>query len=218
MAYNLLDLQTAIADDLNDPSFSAGRLTRYINYAQSAIFNQRIFKFCEKAVSGALTIGSAQYNQQADHQSTIGGVLIDPGNTRRMFELNKDTYVPNREFFDRYPVPLNEPTSMPVAWTEYATQFYFNCPVDKAYSFNQRYYKTPTALTLPTDVPSVPEAFRELIESYATAKAEQYRGNFDVAKAKMESFDEGLEAMSLRFSPAISVAPAKMAGATRRVQ
>ena len=217
MSYILLDLQTTLQDDLKDPNFSASRLTRYLNYGQLWIFNTHSFRFCQKSVSGALTIGNYEYNQQTDHQTTIGGVLIDPANVKRVFELNNTTYKPHREFFELIPDPSSVTAAMPSMWTEYAGQIYFNCPVDKAYTFNQRYYRVPVSLVNATDVPTVPESFRELLELYAQFRAEGYRGNRDVAIMIEGQMNNLLESMVLRYSPATSVGPVKMRGARVRV-
>lgn len=77
MAYTLSDISQAVLDDLKDPGFSLTRIDRYVNRGQYAIFNTHMFRFCEKMVSGALTVGKYSYDQQADHQATIGGVLVD---------------------------------------------------------------------------------------------------------------------------------------------
>lgn len=217
MAYNLLDLQTALQDDLKDPNFSASRLTRYINYGQLWIFNTHSFRFCEKSVSGALTIGSYQFNQQSDHQSTIGGVLIDVSNPNRMFRLDKKSYLPHRQFFEQIPNPAGNAQALPSNWTEYSSQIYFNCPVDKAYTFSQRYFRVPVTLANPTDVPIVPESFRELLELYTKFRAESYRGNHDIAIMIESQMNAMLESMTLRYSPAVQVANPRMQGATIKV-
>lgn len=215
MSYNLLDLQSAVLDDLQDPSFSVTRLTRYLNYGQLAIFNTHLFQFTEKAVTGALTVGKYIYDQQSDHQSTIGGVLIDPAQTTFRIVINKDNYLPHREFFERYPDPTIYANAQPSMWTEFAGQIYFDRTVDKAYSFTQRYHKIPTSLSAGTDVPSVPEPFRELLEHYARSKAEDYRGNHDVAAVFMQKFEDGLENMVLRYNPSQVAGPMKMGSARR---
>lgn len=216
MAYNLLDLQTAVQDDLKDPSFSATRILRYLNYGQLAIFNTHLFLFTEKAVTGALTIGKYIYDQQADHQSTIGGVLIDPGNTTFRIILNKDNYLPHRQFFEQYPDPTIYANSQPSVWTEFGQQIYFDRTVDKAYAFTQRYYRIPTSMSAPTDVPSVPESFRELLELYACYRAEKYRQNHDIAAIYKQEFDDELESMVLRYSPAQQAGPSLMGSARSR--
>lgn len=215
MAYNLLDLQSAVLDDLQDPSFNVTRITRYLNYGQLAIFNTHLFKFTEKAVTGALTVGKYIYDQQSDHQSTIGGVLIDPGNTTFRIVINKDNYLPHRDFFEQYPDPTIYANAQPSMWTEFSGQIYFDRTVDKAYSFTQRYYKIPTSLSANTDVPSVPEPFRELLEYYARSRAEEYRGNLDIAAVYMQKFEDGLESMVLRYNPSQVAGPMKMGSARR---
>ena len=106
---------------------------------------------------------------------------------------------------------------MPSVWTEYAGQLYFNCPVDKAYTFNQRYHRFPVSLSAPTDVPTIPESFRELMELYAEYKAEAYRGNRDVSIMIENQMNAMLESMVLRYSPTTLVANPRMRGATSRV-
>lgn len=210
MAYTLSDLQSSIQSDLKDPSFSSDNITRYLNRGLSAIFNTHLFKFTEKAVSGALTIGEHTYEQQDDHESTIGGSLTDPDNTDNVWSLDHNNYLSHREFFERFPDPSIESSGQPTYWTEFGDQVYFNCPVDKEYVFKQRYYRTPTFLSSGTDVPGVPETFRELLETYALYRAEKYRGNHDIAATYRQDFEDGLESMVMRYSPRTSVGPAKM--------
>lgn len=201
MAYNLQDLQTSLLDDLKDASFSTSRLTRYLNAGIFRIFNTHMFLFTEKAVTGGLTTSKYSFNQQADHQSTIGGVLIDPTNTTYRIILNKDNYLPHREFFANYPDPTIYPNAPPSIWTEFGNQLYFDRTLDKAYNFTQRYYRLPTALVATTDVPDVPESFREVLEYYARSRAEEYRGNLDIAGVFLQKFEDGLEDMVLRYNP-----------------
>lgn len=200
MAFNLLDLQTAVQDDLGDPAFSTSRITRYLNYGQLAIFNTHRFKFCQKTVTGALTLGQYTYNQQTDHQSTISGVVVDPGQASRRFVLDATTHLESAEFFERFPDAATTTSGLPSYWTEFGTQLYFDRPVDKAYIFSQRYYRVPVSLSSGTDVPTVPEAFRELLELYAAYRSEKYRGNHDVAATYKQDFEDGLENMVLRYS------------------
>ena len=217
MAYTLLDLQTSIQDDLKDSSFSASRITRYLNAAQLVIFNTHVFKFCETAVTGALTVGEYTFDQQSNHQATIGGVLVDPETDTRRFILNEETFLSTRDFFERFPDPSTETDQLPAWWTEFGDQVYFNCPVDEAYLFTQRYYKVPTALASSADVPSVPSAFRELLELYSLFRAEKYRGNHDVAATYKQEFEDGLESMVLRYSTN-QVAPHVMRQTRTRVE
>jgi|SRR3569833_584054 len=217
MAYTLSDLQSSVQDDLKDSSFSTDRISRYLNAGQADIFNTHLFKFCEKRISGSLTIGEYTYGQQLDHQSTIGGVLYDPSNTGSRFILDENSYLPHRDFFDQYPAPEIQTNAMPRAWTEFGDQLYFNCPVDKAYTLKQRYYRSATRLSAPDDVPDVPESLRELLELYALAKAEKYRGNHDIAATYKQDYEDMRESMLIRYAPATRVGPARMKSSRVRV-
>lgn len=207
MPYIGTDLTASVQDDLKDPSFSATRILRYLNHAQSLIANTHMFKFWEKSVSGTLTIGSYAYDQQPDHQATIGG-SVSFGNSQ-IFKLNSDTYLPSREFFELHIDPSLNAIGLPSAWTEYGNEIVFDRTPDKSYTIKQRYYRQPTIITGST-VPDVPESFRELLELYAVSKAEKYRGNHDVAATYKQDFEDGLENMNLRYSLATQTGPVSM--------
>jgi len=218
LSYTLLDLQSAVQDDLKDSSFSTSRITRYLNYGQLVIFNTHMFRFCEESVQGPLTIGSYAYSQQSNHQQTIRGVVYDPSNTGQRFTLDETTYIAHRQFFEQYPAPDLEASGFPGAWTEFGQLIYFNCPVDDEYTFKQRYFRVPTSMSAPTDVPDVPEAFRELLELYADYRGEKYRGNHDIAATYKQEFDDGLENMVLRYGEATQIGPTQIPTARKRVE
>lgn len=217
LAYDLLDLTTSVQDDLKDTSFSSTRIRRFLNHGQKVIFNTHEFKFCEKAVSGALTVGVFTYEQQTDHQATIGGVLVDPSATSNYWVMDEDNYLGHRDFFEEWPDPSIYPNGMPDRWTEFGDQIYFNRPVDKLYTFKQRYFRIPTDMSATTDVPDVPVTFRELLELWADYRGEKYRGNHDVAATYKQEFEDGLEAMALRHAPVISAGPTIARQTRRRV-
>lgn len=200
MAYTVTDITAAVVDDLGDPSFSSTRILRYLNRGQDVIFNTHQFKFCEKAVVGDLTIGEHTYDQQTDHQATIGGALIDNDTDQHVFILDEDSYMSHREFFRLYPNPDGNENGVPIHWTEFGDQVYFNCPVDDTYSFRQRYYRNATELTAGSDIPEVPRTFRDALEFYALYRAEKYRQNHDVAATYKQDFEDELENMVLRMT------------------
>jgi hypothetical protein len=218
LSYTLLDLQSAVQDDLQDSNFSTSRITRYLNYGQLVIFNTHLFRFCEESVQGPLTIGSYAYAQQSNHQQTIRGIVYDPSNTGRRLILDENTYIPHRQFFDQYPAPDLETSGFPSAWTEFGRLIYFNCPMYDDYTFKQRYFRAPTSMSAPTDVPDAPEAFRELLELYALFRSEKKRGNHDIAATHKQDFEDGLENMALRYGEPTQVAPVQIPSARTRVE
>jgi hypothetical protein len=66
---------------------------------------------------------------------------------------------------------------------------------DKAYELKYEYYKKPTLLTTATDVPTVPEQYRQVIVDGATAYAYQYRGEAQQYGINFSRFEEGIKQM-----------------------
>jgi len=66
---------------------------------------------------------------------------------------------------------------------------------DKAYVLKYEYYSRPTALAAATDVPTVPEQFRQVIADGATAYAYQYRGEAQQYGLNFTRFEEGIKHM-----------------------
>lgn len=200
LAYNLLDLTTAVQDDLKDQSFSSTRIRRYLNHGQKVIFNTHFFDFCAKSYTGALTLASNTLAQQADHQITIDITLVDPTNTNQRVVLNRENYMLPDEYFATYPYASTYTSRMPSVWTEFGGLIYFDVPADQAYIFIQRYYRIPTDMEGSDSVPDVPSVFRELLELWADYRAEKYRGNHDVAATYKQEFEDELEQMAIRYS------------------
>jgi hypothetical protein len=66
---------------------------------------------------------------------------------------------------------------------------------DKAYELKYEYYKKPTALSAATDVPTVPEQYRQVIVDGATAYAYQYRGEAQQYGINFARFEDGIKQM-----------------------
>lgn len=215
MAYQVSDCVSAVQDDI-DPSFSSTRIIRYLDRGQKIIFNRQTFKFCEKLYTGSLSVGSPTFTQQSDHVSTIGGVVYDASNPGQKFVLTADTYLPHRDFFDQTPDPTLNTSGLPGCWTEFGSQIFFDRPVDKAYTFKQRYIRRPNRLSATSDVPDLPEDFSELLELYAKYRAEKFRGNHDIAATYLQDFDDDLEDMALRYGDPVQLGPTEVSSNRER--
>ena len=66
---------------------------------------------------------------------------------------------------------------------------------DKAFTLKYEFYSRPTALAAATDVPTVPEQFRQVIADGATAYAYQYRGEAQQYGLNFTRFEEGIKHM-----------------------
>ena len=66
---------------------------------------------------------------------------------------------------------------------------------DKAYELKYEYFARPTALANATDVPTIPEQFRQTIVDGATAYGYQYRGESQQYGINFARFEEGIKHM-----------------------
>tara|TARA_R100001086_G_C11802383_1_gene249211 strand:- start:143 stop:859 length:717 start_codon:yes stop_codon:yes gene_type:complete len=66
---------------------------------------------------------------------------------------------------------------------------------DKAFTLKYELYSRPTALSAATDVPTIPEQFRQVIADGATAYGYQYRGEAQQYGINFSRFEEGIKHM-----------------------
>lgn len=71
---------------------------------------------------------------------------------------------------------------------------------DAAYSLKYEYYSIPSQLTAATDVPTVPEQFRQVIVDGATAYGYQYRGEPTQYQINWDRFEMGIKNMQTLLS------------------
>ena len=69
---------------------------------------------------------------------------------------------------------------------------------DKAYELNYEYYINTTVLTAATDVPIIPEQFRQTLIDGATAYGYQYRGEKDQFSINWNRFEDGIKHMRIQ--------------------
>lgn len=189
MAYNQLDIRTRVRSKIKDSSYSASVIDGFIDDAQIEIADLYPWKYFNKISSQSLNVGEHTYNNPADHQSTRRLVLVHPTIPTSYWDMTEN-YLPNDEFFERFPVPDANENSQPVFWTEYGNQIYFNCPVNLAYVIRQFYQKLPDELTGDSSVPELPINFREALVLGASYRCEEERDNYDIAAVLQNRFND----------------------------
>lgn len=70
---------------------------------------------------------------------------------------------------------------------------------DKAYTLKYDAFQKPTALSAATDVPTIPEQFRQVIVDGATAYGYQYRGEAQQYGINFSRFEDGIKHMQSLF-------------------
>lgn len=198
MAYTLLDLKTTVKKRAKDTSFDDTLLTDYIQEAQNQVLEHYRFPFMEVSETDTASIGSYELDLYSDVEVILSLKLVYE-TTDSKYE---PTYLAYSDFYDRFDPDTETVSSTPTYFTVFNNTIIWSAPLDKTYKVYIKYLKTPKELTVDTDVPSVPERFKEVIIRGALARVEEYRDNYDksaIHYRKVEDLSEDmLNRLSLR--------------------
>ena len=162
--------------------------------------NQREFgwPFTHVTQTETLVAGQTRYTAPTNTQSidydtfriSRDETLAVAGNTLRIIDY--------KEYTQKY---INQETTTNVGSVP---KFVFRTPdnnyglfpyPDKAYELKYEYFIKPTALAAATDVPLIPEQFRQVIVDGATAYSYQYRGESQQYGINFARFEDGIKQM-----------------------
>ena len=209
MAYDFLGLTNEVLARMNEVVLTATNFTAARGYqikCQNAVndainyINQREFgwPFSHSTQTETLVASQTRYTvptgtQHVDYETfriSKDNTLGVDATTLRVLDY--------KEYVDKY---IGQETSSGVGGVP---NFVFRTPdnnyglypyPDKAYVLKYEYYSRPTALAAATDVPAVPEQFRQVIADGATAYAYQYRGEAQQYGLNFTRFEEGIKHM-----------------------
>jgi len=209
MAYDYLGLTNEVIARMNEVALTAA------NFANARGFQVQ----CKNAVNDAINyINQREFGWPFSHV-THSETLV--ANTTRYsipvtaqhvdyetFRINRDTslsvsgvtlrVLDYKEYIDRY---VDQESTSNVGGVP---KFVFRTPdnnfglypyPDKAYTLKYEYFSKPTLLSAATDVPSVPDQYRQVIADGATAYAYQYRGEAQQYGINFARFEDGIKHM-----------------------
>ena len=209
MAYDFLGLTNEVLASMNEVVLTATNFTAARGYqiqCQNAVndainyINQREFgwPFSHSTQTETLVASQTRYTvptgtQHVDYETfriSKDNTLGVDATTLRVLDY--------KEYVDKY---IGQETSSGVGGVP---NFVFRTPdnnyglypyPDKAFTLKYEFYSRPTALAAATDVPTVPEQFRQVIADGATAYAYQYRGEAQQYGLNFTRFEEGIKHM-----------------------
>ena len=213
MAYNYLDITNEVLARFNEVELtstnfinSRGFQTQCKNAVNDAInyIFQREFgwSFSHVEQTQTLVVGTTRYTidnavYNVDYETfriSKDDALNVAGVTLRIMDYNQ--YVD--KFIDQETTP--DAGSVPSYVFRTPDNNYGLYPYpDKAYTLKYDAYVKPTALTAATDVPTIPEQFRQVIVDGATAYGYQYRGEAQQYGLNFTRFEEGIKHMQTLF-------------------
>jgi len=209
MAYDYLGLTNEVLARMNEVVLTATNFTAARGYQIQ----------CQNAVNDAINyINQREFGWPFSHSTQTETLVASqkrytvPTGTQHVdyetFRISKDNtlgvdattlrVLDYKEYVDKY---IGQETSSGVGGVP---NFVFRTPdnnyglypyPDKAYVLKYEFYSRPTALAAATDVPAVPEQFRQVIADGATAYAYQYRGEAQQYGLNFTRFEEGIKHM-----------------------
>lgn len=208
MDYTLQGIRNRVINDkLDDEEFDPNIVDRFINDTQRDIFNQYELSFQEKIFAGALPSTSVMFALPDDLAQLQSAVVTDPNDN---IQDIMSRYVDFRTFNKLFPKPsVTEPGDVQ-AWTLYSGNMLLSRPTDVEYQLTVFYTKKPATLTLPTDVPEIPEEFSELLVLGAYVRCLERNEDFDLAAYVKTEYNNMIDMLVAKYGFRKAAGPIKM--------
>lgn len=209
MAYNFLSLVNDVNRRLNEVELNSSNFSGAIGYyaqakdaVNSAIrhinFEQFEWPFNHVTQEETLSPTVTRYQFPADLKS----VDMDTFRIKASTTLNNTTQklriLSYEEYLDKYVDQEynTQANDMPRYVFKTPDMGYGVSPApDKAYEIVYEYYRVPVDLDSATDIPTVPEVFRHVINDGAMYYAYMFRSDLEASQLSLQKFQQGLKDM-----------------------
>ena len=209
MAYDYLDITNEVIARMNEVSLTAANFATARGFqiqCKNAVndsinyINQREFgwPFTHLTNTQTLVAGQTRYSIPATSQSVDYDTFRISRDTTLAVAGTTLQIIDYKEYTQKY---ISQETTTSVGSVP---KFVFRTPdnnyglypyPDKAYELKFEHFIKPVALSASTDVPTVPEQFRQVIVDGATAYAYQYRGEAQQYGINFSRFEDGIKQM-----------------------
>jgi hypothetical protein len=209
MAYNYLSITNEVLSRFNE-----------VELTQTGFVSSRGFQTqCKNAVNDAINyINTREYSWPYNHQTQSETLVANqtrydiPSTAKHVdyntFRIIKDdslgtggktlTILDYKEYLDKHIDQEDTSNVGGIPTHVFRTpdnNFGLYPYPDKAYELKYEYYIYTTALSAATDVPTIPEQYRQVIVDGATAYGYQYRGETGQHQLNFARFEQGIKSM-----------------------
>lgn len=197
MSYIFGDLKTKLQTQVGDPNLSDSVAGDALNYTEQSLFNTFDLTLNSATQTNALAAGATSLTTAlpAAFQRVYSLYITSP--TGLAMDLTP-YYVAPKDFRMYYTANQLLNTSPPGHWT-YFTSIEFEAKADQAYTIKLDYIKSITLMSVSTDVPTVPQAFEELIILGAKMRIYEQKEDFDYAAQFANRYADQVEAFITRY-------------------
>lgn len=212
MAYNFLGLVNDINRTVNEVELTSSNFSSVVGF----------YAHAKDAVNSALrSINHQEYEWPFNHvtqeETIVPGVIrySYPSDTKTVdmdtFRIKRSASLGNitqrlgkisyEDFLDKYADSEYDTSNTSIrkvpekVFRTPSQEFGLYPPPDKAYTVVYEYYSFPADLILYSDVPTVPEQFRQIIVEGALYHVFMFRGDNESAQLSMQKFNQGIKDM-----------------------
>jgi hypothetical protein len=214
MAYILEDLRTSVKNRIADPNFNNALIDEFINDEQKEILGYYNLPFNRTQTQYTVTQGTSTIPLPARHQKTIGLRVIAPKNDDR--DLSR-YFLPWKKFKQTFREPDYYSNTDLLYWSIFNDNIVFAYNSDKTYTVEHDYITTVEDLVNDTDVPKLPEEFREILVLGAMVRAYEVNDDNDIAQYQQGKKNLLVQAMLKRYAPQQSAATSVLSNSYRGV-
>ena len=194
MAYTLAGLTTKLRTQISDPALDSTVSTDALNNTIQDVFNRFELTLNSSYPSNSVVAGT---NTLATALPTdlqrITALLITSPNPRDI----TNNFIPKKEFRMLYPTVTT--TNQLSDWT-FFTGVEFSTLADVDNTIRIEYIKTVPLLTNDSDIPTIPQAYEELLMIGAKIRVYEQKEDFDYAKQYEPRYNDLLEQFVQRYS------------------
>jgi len=197
MAYQFSDLKTKLQTQIGDPNLTDSVMSDALNYTQQSIFNT--FDLTLNSEQATLTVSAGSNTTSAlpsDMQRIVNLRITSP--VAASMNL-KDYFVSVDEFRNNFPNVAMNGSGALGNWT-FWENIEFSNKADQTYTLTLDYIKSIPIMSATTDVPTIPQAFEELLVLGAKLRIYEQKEDFDYATQYQNRYADQLEAFITRYS------------------
>lgn len=210
MAYNFLSLVNDVNRRLNEVELTAANFDGAIGYysqAKDAVnsalrhinYEQFEWPFNHVTQEETLSSGVTRYQFPADLKTPDMDTFRIKASTTFNNTTSKLRILSYEEYLDKFvdqEYNNNEASDLPTHVFRTPDMGYGLVPAPKeAYEIVYEYYRIPVDLVSASDVPTVPEVFRHVINDGAMYYAYMFRSDLEAAQLSLQKFDLGIKNM-----------------------
>lgn len=179
------EIRTAVRERLDDPTFETQKIDRWANWVIQDIYARCELPFMKESATFTTISGQQAY--------PLSSVANDIGRVRSVIDMTNEytlQYVDNIALNEKYKDMSDDGNDSPTMWTITDDSIILYPTPDDTYTIKVFYKKTPSLLSVSTDVAEIPDRYAEIIVLGVYQKAHEWNDDYDYAAVIERQYEQ----------------------------